>query len=111
MQVSWVHFGNHDSLTMSQIISHGYFLELRIKIHNRKSAGLKCRAQVTGQVTGYRPQTTGQVTGHRSQVIVQVTGHKKTIGRWTKLFWTDVLLCKNKISQGTLMVFLSFKQY
>ena len=111
MQVSWVHFGNHDSLTMSQIISHGYFLELRIKIRNRKSAGLKCRAQVTGQVTGYRPQTTGQVTGHRSQVIVQVTGHKKTIGRWTKLFWTDVLLCKNKISQGTLMVFLSFKQY
>ena len=107
MQVSWVHFGNHDSLTMSQIISHGYFLELRIKIRNRKSAGLKCRAQVTG----YRPQTTGQVTGHRSQVIVQVTGHKKTIGRWTKLFWTDVLLCKNKISQGTLMVFLSFKQY
>ena len=100
MQVSWVHFGNHDSLTMSQIISHGYFLELRIKIRNRKSAGLKCRAQVTGQVTG-----------HRSQVIVQVTGHKKTIGRWTKLFWTDVLLCKNKISQGTLMVFLSFKQY
>ena len=65
MQVSWVHFGNHDSLTMSQIISHGYFLELRIKIRNRKSAGLKCRAQVTG----YRPQTTGQVTG-------QVTGHR-----------------------------------
>ena len=115
MQVSWVHFGNHDSLTMSQVISHGYFLELRIKIRNRKSAGLKCRAQVTGQVTGYRPQTTGQVTGqvtgHRSQVTGQVTGHKKTIGRWTKLFWTDVLLRKNKISQGTLMVFLSFKQY
>ena len=36
MQVSRVHFGNHDSLTISQIISHGYFLELRIKILNRK---------------------------------------------------------------------------
>ena len=115
MQVSWVHFGNHDSLTMSQIISHGYFLELRIKIRNRKSAGLKCRAQVTGQGTGHRSghrlQATDHRSGHRSQVIVQVTGHKKTIGRWTKLFWTDVLQCKNKISQGTLMVFLSFKQY
>ena len=36
--------------------------------HNIKyrPAGLKCRSQVTGQVTGYRPQATGQVTGHRS---------------------------------------------
>ena len=50
-----------------------------------------------------------QVTGHRPQVRSQVT--QKTIGHWTKLFWTDVLLYKNKISQGTLMVFLSFKQY
>ena len=107
MQVSWVHFGNHDSLTMSQIISHGYFLELRIKIRNRKSAGLKCRAQVTGQVTDHR---SGHRSGYRPQVTGQVTGHK-TIGRWTKLFWTDVLLCKTKISQGTLMLFLSFKQY
>ena len=30
---------------------------------------------------------------------------------WTKLFWIDVLLYKNKISQGTLMVFLSFRLY
>ena len=57
------------------------------------------KVQVTGQVTGDRPQA----TGHRS--------HIKTIGHWTKLFWTDVLLYKNKISQGTLMIFLSFKQY
>ena len=78
--------------------------------------GLKCRSQVTGQVTGYRLQATGhrsgyrpQVTGHRPQVRSQVT--QKTIGHWTKLFWTDVLLYKNKISQGTLMIFLSFKQY
>jgi len=74
------------------------------------------KVQVTGQVTGYRlqatGQVTGQVTGHRSQVRSQVTGHtKKTIGHWTKLFWTDVLLYKNKIRQGTLMIFLSFKQY
>ena len=65
-------------------------------------AGLKCRAQVTGQVTGYRPQVRSQATDHRS--------HKKTIGHWTKLFWTDVLLYKNEISQGTLMIFLCFKQ-
>ena len=76
MQVSWVHFGNHDSLPMSQIISHGYFLELCIKIRNRKLAGLKCRAQVTGQVTGYRPQTTGQVTGQVTGHRSQVTGHR-----------------------------------
>ena len=48
------------------------------------------KVQITGQVTGYRPQVT-----------------KKTIGHWKKLFWTDVLLYKNKISQGTLMIFLS----
>ena len=47
------------------------------------TAGLKCRSQVTGQVTGYRLQATGQVTGqvtghrsdHRPQVRSQVT-HK-----------------------------------
>ena len=41
------------------------------------AAGLKCRSQVTDQVTGYRPQATGQVTGHRSQSTDQVTGHTK----------------------------------
>ena len=30
---------------------------------------------------------------------------------WAKLFWIDVLLYKNKTSQGTLMVFLSFRLY
>ena len=67
------------------------------------------RLQATGHRSGYRPQVTGQVTGHRSQA----TGHtqKKTRGHWTKLFWTDVLLYKNKISQGTLMICLSFKQH
>ena len=80
-----------------------------------KSGGAK--VQVTGQVTGYRPQVRSQVrlqatgyrSGNRPQVRSQVT--QKTIGHWTKLFWTDVLLYKNKISQGTLMIFLSFKQY
>ena len=67
------------------------------------------RLQVTGHRSGYRPQVRLQVTGHRPQVRSQVT--QKTIGHWTKLFWTDVLLYKNKISQGTLMIFLSFKQY
>ena len=55
---------------------------------------LKCRSQVTDQVRGYRSRVTGQVTGHRSQDT------QKTIGHYTK----------NKISQGTLMIFLSFKQ-
>ena len=70
------------------------------------------KVQVTGHRSGHRLQTTGyrpQVTGHRPQVRSQVT--QKIIGHWTKLFWTDVLLYKNKISQGTLMIFLSVKQY
>ena len=53
------------------------------------------KVQVTSQVTGHRPQArsqvrpqaTGQVTGHRPRVRSQVT--QKTIGHWTKLFWTD----------------------
>ena len=61
------------------------------------------------QVTGHRSGHRTQATGYRPQVRSQVT--QKTIGHWTKLFWTDVLLYKNKISQGTLMIFLSFKQY
>ena len=74
-----------------------------------RPAGLKCRSQVTGQVTGYRLQATGHRSGYRPQV--RSKKKKKTIGHWTKLFCTDVLLYKNKISQGTLMIFLSFKQY
>ena len=77
------------------------------------------KVQVTGHRSGHRPrpQVRSQVTGYRSGYRPQVTGHRsgqrsqKTIGHWKKLFWTDVLLYKNKISQGTLMVFLSFKQY
>ena len=32
-------------------------------------------------------------------------------GLWTKLFWIDVLLYKNKTSQGTSIIFFSFKLY
>ena len=70
----------------------------QVNFHQDKCGGAK--VQVSGHRSGYRSQATGQVTGH-----------PKTIGHWTKLFWTDVLLYKNKISQGTLMTFLSFKQY
>ena len=31
------------------------------------------------------------------------------IVHWTKLFWIDILLYKYKTSEGTLMMFLSFK--
>ena len=55
-----------------------YFTILRYKLLFR-TAGLKCRSQVTGQVTGYRPQATGQVTGHRSQVRLQATSHRPQI--------------------------------
>ena len=87
---------------------------MKIVILASRRGGAK--VQVTGHRTGHRLQATGQVTvhrpqatGHRSQVRSQVT--QKTVGHWTKLFWTDVLLYKNKINQGTLMIFLSFKQY
>ena len=35
----------------------------------------------------------------------------KCLVRWTKLFLIDVFLYKNKTSQGTLIIFLSFKLY
>ena len=55
------------------------------------------RSQATGQVTG---QTTGHRSDHRS--------HTKTIGHWTKLFLIDILLYKNKTSQGTSIIFFLF---
>ena len=63
------------------------------------------KVQVTGHRSGhrsgYRSQATGQVTG-------QITGHTKTIGHWTKLFLIDILLYKNKTSQGTSIIFFLF---
>ena len=55
------------------------------------------RLQVTGQVTG---QTTGHRSDHRS--------HTKTMGHWTKQFLIDILLNKNKTSQGTSIIFFLF---
>ena len=33
------------------------------------------------------------------------------IVNWTKLFWIDVILYKNKTSQGTSIIFFSFEVY
>ena len=47
-----------------------------------------------------------------SRAKVQVTGkdrsHTKAIGHWTKLFLIDILLYKNKTSQGTSIIFFLF---
>ena len=53
------------------------------------------------QVTGHRP---GHRSGHRSDH----RSHTKTIGHWTKLFLIDILLYKNKTSQGTSIIFFLF---
>ena len=58
---------------------------------------LKCRSQVRSQVTDHR---SGHRSDHRS--------HTKTIGHWTKLFLIDILLYKNKTSQGTSIIFFLF---
>ena len=69
--------------------------------------------QVTGHRSQFRSQVRLQATGHRSdhrpQVRSQVT-HKnnRTLGK-TVLDWRFTI--QNNISQGTLMIFLSFKQY
>ena len=82
-----------------------------------KQGGLKCRSQATGQVTGqaaghrsgYRSQATGQVTGqitgHRSGHRSDHRSHTKT---HTKLFLIDILLYKNRTSQGTSIIFFLF---
>ena len=64
-------------------------------IHQQKELSLASTGGAKVQATGHRPQI-------RSQ---------KTIGHWTKLFWTDVLLYKNKISQGTWGVVLPLTSY
>ena len=66
------------------------------------------KVQVTGHRSGhrsgYRSQATGQTTGHRSGH----RSHTKTMGHWTKLFLIDILLYKNKTSQGTSIIFFLF---
>ena len=61
--------------------------------------------QVTGRRSGHRSQAPGQITGHRSS---HRSGHRsQTIGHWAKLFLIDILLYKNKTSQGTSIIFFS----
>ena len=66
--------------------------------------------QVTGHRSGYRSQATGQVTGqvtgHRAQVKPQVT-HKNN-RTLDKTVLDDMLLYKNKTSQGTSIIFFLF---
>ena len=66
------------------------------------------KVQVTGHRSGYRSQATGQTTGHRSGHRSDHSSHTKTIGHWTKLFLIDILLYKNKTSQGTSIIFFLF---
>ena len=107
----------HTDLGQQNAVFHNIAIQIAIQDGGAKVQVIGHRSQVRSQVTGHRPQVRLQATGHRSGYRPQVTGHRsghrsqKTIGHWTKLFWADVLLYKNKISQGTLMVFLSFKQY
>ena len=64
--------------------------------------------QVTGHRPGYRSQATGQVTGQTAGHRSDHRSHTKTIGHWTKLFLIDILLYKNKTSQGTSIIFFLF---
>ena len=63
----------------------------------------------SGHRSGYRSQAPGQITGHRSSHRSDYrSGHKsQTIGHWAKLFLSDILLYKNKTSQGTSVIFFS----
>ena len=116
------HPGLPYSIRASWRIKRKWWSDRRIKrglccVENRslhswsQTAGLKCRSQVTsqvtGQATGHRPQArshAGQTTGHRSDHRSQT----KTIGHWTKPFLIDILLYKNKTSQGTSIIFFLF---
>ena len=70
------------------------------------------KVQVTGHRSGhrsgYRSQATGQVTGQTTGHRSDHRSHTKTIGHWTKLFLIDILLYKNKTSQGTSIIFFLF---
>ena len=71
-------------------------------------AGLKYRSQVTGHRSGHRSQVTGQVTCQTTSHRSDHRSHTKTMGHWTKLFLIDILLNKNKTSQGTSIIFFLF---
>ena len=61
-----------------------------------------------GYCGGAKVQVTSQVTGHRPGHRLDHRSHAKTIGHWTKLFLIDILLYKNKTSQGTSIIFFLF---
>ena len=61
-----------------------------------------------GYRSGYRSQATGQVTGQTAGHRSDHRSHTKTIGHWTKLFLIDILLYKNKTSQGTSIILYFF---
>ena len=81
-----------DETWFSSEIKHLHFNETFYWLTQLRQ-GLKCRSQATGHRPGHRPD-------HRS--------HTKTIGHWTKLFLIDILLYKNKTSQGTSIIFFLF---
>ena len=91
--------------SIATVVVHTLNREIRSLVSSGclQDRGLKRR----GLTAGHGSQVRSQVTGHRSGR----RSHTKTLGYWTNLFWTDVLLYKNKVSQETLMIFLSFKQY
>ena len=66
------------------------------------------KVQVTGHRSGHRSQVTGQVTGQTTSHRSDHRSHTKTMGHWTKLFLIDILLYKNKTSQGTSIIFFLF---
>ena len=78
---------------------------------DRRHGGAK--VQVTGHSSGHRSQVrpqatgqvTGQITGHRPGHRSDHRSHTKT---HTKLFLIDILLDKNRTSQGTSIIFFLF---
>ena len=73
------------------------------------TAGLKCRSQVTGQVTGHRP---GLRSDHRSGLRSDHSwSHTKTIGHWTNLFLIDILLYKVKQAKELQLYFFCSELY
>ena len=52
-----------------------------------------------------------ETLGADEKTELQILKGLEMIVHWTKLLWIGILLYKNKTSQGTIMIFLSFKLY
>ena len=102
------------------LVVSDWFKAPRVILHNQTALTKFGRCQETRL-----KQTKSQLFLHQKAIIQQVFP-KKTFSnlctqkqdqfneqavRWTKPFWINDLLHKNKISQGTLMTFLSVKRY